>query len=315
MSLTFRSPLVLVALAAVAVAQDAKTVAVQKHLLRIAPSVGTTHTIVQSMDMTTKVGAGERKMEMLQSTKVWIEGKVASVDGGKTTLEQAYKRVKAKANGMANVDFDSDDPESRPGPMGQLADMVGEKIKTVMNDRGAVLDMVLPEGLESASGIDMKQAFAQAVPTMPEEPVAIGESWTTNMDMPMGQLGTLKCKVANKLISVEKGLARMDQTYEFSTEGLQLPGGMNMQVEAGAGFTVVDLSSGLPADSASEITLSMVGGPGGMEMRMGMKMTMKRVDPAAEAAAEAEAKKQAEAKKEAEAKQPVEAKKPEGTGK
>lgn len=279
--------------AAFAAAQDAKTTAAQKHLLRIVPSVGTTNLYLQTMQMTVSVKMGEegKPMDTEQSSSLWMQTKVVDCKDGKSKLEQTYQRMKVKMTGMANVDYDSDDPESRPGPMEALAESVGEKATVIMDSRGAIVSVELPEALDEAqagggSGLDIKQMLAQSVPQMPEEPVAIGHEWATEMPMPMGQLGKMKCTITNKLASVEKGLARIDQKLTFATDELKLPGGMEMSVGDASAFTVVDLSTGLPHDSNSSVAMVMSGGPANMKMTMTMVQAMKRVDPATEASAE-----------------------------
>jgi len=295
MSLTrLLSPFLAVAFAAAfSAAQDATTTAAQKHLLRVAPSVGRTNLYLQTMQMTMSMAVGEegKSMDMEQSSSLWMESKVVDSKEGKTKLEQTFRRIKAKMTGMANVDYDSDDPESRPGPLEALAESVGEKSTIVMDSRGAIMSVELPEALDEAqsaggTGVDLKQMLAQSVPQMPEEPVAIGHEWTTEMPMPMGQMGKLKCTVTNKLVSVEKGLARIDQKLAFATDELELPGGMEISVGEASAFTVVDLSTGMAHDSNSSVTMVMSGGPAKMKMTMKMVQAVKRVDPATEASAE-----------------------------
>jgi hypothetical protein len=135
---------------------------------------------------------------------------------------------------------------------------------------------------------------------MPDEPVAIGATWLSETNAPVGRFGDMKCKITNKLVSVEKGIARLDQKMEFATDALNLPGGMTIEVRDATAYTMVDLSSGMTADS--ETSMSMVMSmPQGMKMNMAMKTTMKRVDPAAEAAAKKDAKQGEAEKKPAEA--------------
>ncbi len=282
--------LVILAVASTASAQEASNAVVQQHLLRIEPSAGTTNRYLQTMQMTMSMEQGGQPMHMEQASSIWIEAKVVDVKDGKTKLEQTYKRIKVKMTGVARVDYDSDDPESRPGPMAALADCVDEKATLVMDQRGAIVSIELPAALDEAqsagSGADLKQALAQAVPHLPEAPIEIGHEWTTQMPMPMAQLGSLECSIKNKLISVEKGLARIEQQFAFATDGLKLPGGMTMSVEGATGFTVVDLATGLPHDSGNTMTMVMSGGPTNMKMTMKMSQAMKRVDPSAEASAD-----------------------------
>jgi hypothetical protein len=107
----------------------------------------------------------------------------------------------------------------------------------------------------------------QAVPEMPEEPVAIGATWLSETTAPMGRFGDMKCKITNKLVSVEKGIARLDQKMEFATDGLNLPGGMTIEVRDAMGYSLIDLSSGMAADSESSMTMVM-GMPQGMNPAM-----------------------------------------------
>lgn len=285
---------VLLSLFAVPVfAQDRAAPTVPKHLLRMAHVVGQEAYFCQAMDMTTKMQMGERTMDMGQSTMSFFTSTAKSVEGAYATIEQKFTRVKAKVSGMAQVDYDSNDPESRPGPLGALEEMVGESITLVMTDRGKVMGSKPSAGFPTESlersGMDLNQMLAQCVPEFPDQPIAIGESWVTEMKMPMGQMGDIHCKITNRLVEVEKGKAKLDQAYEFDTKDVQLPGGMQLKVDKGTGWTLLDLALGLPLDSQSTIEMSMTGGPGGgMNMQMAMQTVTKRVD--AQAAKEAPVK-------------------------
>lgn len=266
------------------VAQEPKAPAVEKHLLRMAHVVGKEAHFCQTMEMTSKMKMGERTMDMGQRTESYFTSTAKSVEGGKASIEQKFTRVKAKVSGMAQVDYDSDDPDSRPGPLGDLAEMVGESITLVMSDRGKVLETTpskdFPMESLERSGMDLKQMLAQSVPEFPDQPIAVGESFVTEMAMPMGQMGEIHCKITNKLVEVKQGEAKLEQTYEFDTKNVQLPGGMQLKVDKGTGYSVIDLAVGLPHDSQSVIEMSMAGGPqgAGMEMKMAMTTVTKRVE-------------------------------------
>ena len=275
------SVLVLV-LAPFAFAQEAAPA--QKHLLRMAHAVGKPAFYCQSTQMTSKVKMGERDVEMQQSTSMWYSATATKVEGGKATIEQAYLRVKAKAGGMMNAEFDSADPESDGGALRQLEDLVGESITLVMDDRGGVSETKpsagFPQRVLEQSGSDLENVLSQFVPQFPDQPIAIGEAWTTEMSLPMGQMGTAVCSITNKLTAIDKGIARVEQSYTIDTSSVQLPGGTKMESEGGAGFTNVDLATGYPVDSENRMTMRVQGGPNGLTMQMTMFASLKRAEEA-----------------------------------
>lgn len=272
------------ALSPFAMAQEPaqETAPAQKHLLRMAHSVGKSAFYCQSTEMTSKVKMGERDVEMAQSTSMWFSATATKVEGGKATVEQSYLRVKSKAGGMMNAEFDSADPESDGGALRQLGDLVGESITLVMDERGGVSETKpsagFPQRVLEQSGSDLKNVLSQFVPMFPDQPIAIGEAWTTELELPMGQLGKAVCSIANKLVAVDKGVARIEQSYTIDTSSVQLPGGTKMESEGGSGFTSIDLATGYPVDSENRMTMRVQGGPGGLSMQMTMVASLKRAE-------------------------------------
>lgn len=263
-----------------------------KHLLRMTPAVGTKGDYVQVQEMTNDMAMGGRNMKTTQTTTIYSTATTKAVEGGKASIDQKYTRITAKADGMmGKVDYDSANEDSSPGAMARLEDLVDQTLTLVMNDRGKVVETKtsneFPNDAIESTGIGLEQALAQCVPEFPEKEIAIGESWTTTMTLPLPQLGEMECKVVNKLVEVADGKAKLEQEFEFDTSKLTLPPGAKLEAKKTTGFTRIDLVSGLPVESVSTMTMNIeANGVGGaMQMTMSSINKLSRAVPAKEAAA------------------------------
>lgn len=291
MSFARRVPFVLVPLFAASLFAQEPTA--QKHVLRMTPKAGAEGHYVQSSDMHNEMKMGERTMKMGQSTAMYFTATTKSVDGGKATIEQKYTRVAAKSdNPMGKVDYDSAKPDSRPGPMAQLAELIGETLTLGMNERGKVVETKtsddFPTDAVDKSGVGLEQALGQCVPEFPEQGIAIGESWTTSMNLPLPGMGEMQCSIVNKLVEVGNGKAKLEQEFQFDTSKLQLPNGAKLEAKKSTGYTILDLATCLPIDSESTMVMDMTAqGPGGgMSMAMSVTSKLARVEPTKEPAKE-----------------------------
>lgn len=273
--------------AAALLAQDP---AAKKYLLRMAPVAGSEGHYVQSSDMHNAMKMGERTMNMGQSTAMYFTATTKSVEGGKATIEQKYTRVVAKSdNPMGKVDYDSANADSRPGPMAQIAEMIDESVTFGMNDRGKVVETKTSEGFPTdaveKSGVGLEQSLSQCVPEFPEKEIAVGESWTTTMALPLPNMGEMQCTIVNKLVEVTAGRAKLEQEFQFDTSKLQLPNGAKLEAKKSTGYTILDLATCLPVDSESTMVMDMTAG-GGMTMAMSVTSKLARVEPKKEGGAE-----------------------------
>lgn len=266
--------------------------AAQKYLLRMTPAVGTKGDYVQVQEMTSDMAMGGRNMKTTQTTTIYSTATTKAVEGGKASIDQKYTRVTAKADGMmGKVDYDSANPESRAGSMAKLEELIDQTLTLVMNDRGKVVETKMsndfPNDAIESTGIGLEQALAQCVPEFPEKEIAIGESWTTTMTLPLPQLGEMQCKVVSKLVEVADGKAKLEQEFDFDTSKLTMPAGAKLEAKKTTGFTRIDLVSGLPVESVSTMTMSMEanGGGGAMQMTMSSTNKLSRVVPTKEATA------------------------------
>ncbi|MGE3174946.1 MAG: DUF6263 family protein [Planctomycetota bacterium] len=280
-----------VLLAAPLVAQDAAP----RHLLRMAFEPGKPAWYRQSVDMSSTMKIGGQDMVTGMKMAVVLRTEVLEVTGGKASMRHTFERITAKMdNPMMKVDYDSDDPDSRPGALAILEDVVGESLQVQVDDHGRFSDAKPSAGFpEQASemfgGGELNRFLGQNVPELPDQPVAIGESWQTTTEMPMGPTGNAKVTVTNTLMEVGGGRARIRQVMSVDVDDLKVPGGGQMQMDKAEGFTVLDLATGMPIESEMQMVSKVVN----TQVSMDMSMTL-RVDavpaPAAKAVPATDAK-------------------------
>src|SRR5262245_20692604 len=114
--------------------------AAPKHLLRNAYEVGKTTWYRETMAVDNQAKLGDTPMNTTMAFEVVFRCDTKEVVEGKATLRRTFTRVKAKATGPLKVDFDSADPESRPGAFGSLADMVDQWVEVREDERGRIAE-------------------------------------------------------------------------------------------------------------------------------------------------------------------------------
>lgn len=263
-----------------------------QHLLRMAYEPGKVEFYEQSTVAVTSAKLKDRAVETTMTSSVLLRSEIEKVEAGKATVQRRFERITAHMQGLMKLDYDSDDPESRPGPFEPLADMVGESVTLQMNDRGGITEVKLskefPERVFEMLGGDIQQMFAQSVPELPEQPIAVGGKWSTELSVGTGQMGAMKVRIDNELATVEGRLARLEQVMTIDPASAKLPAGVVLTSERAQGFTVIDLATGMPQDSQMELVMKVQGGgPQPIDVTMRMTMRMKRTEaPAKKAAAE-----------------------------
>jgi hypothetical protein len=279
--------LTLLLVSATAAAQD-------KHTLRYQLAPGPTVWCQTDQDMNMVMKMGEQEMKTSMQTSTWMEGKVVAVKDGTASVEQKYARVKSKSSGMGgNSEYDSDVAGSKPGMMMRdLAKLVGQSATVQMDATGKILAVNIPTGVEAGlekAGMSLKQTFEQSIMTWPKEPIAVGGTWITEYDMPMGQMGKGKAKVTNKLVGVKDNVATLEQTTELTIDAKGMPPGMKLEVTKATGSAKIDLRAAMPLEMVSDIEMKMQGGADSpMDMTMLMHSAVKQVAaPAAKKADEA----------------------------
>ncbi|MGC6486112.1 MAG: DUF6263 family protein [Planctomycetota bacterium] len=265
-------PLALVLTAAAQAQEQGKT----KHLLRFDFKPGTVAKQVMTQDMTMTMAMGAEDMVTKMTMSMFQTYTVQSVEGDKAAIEQKITRVKAVMdNPMMQVDYDSSDEDSDPGMLEGLADLVDSTIRMKLSNRGKPSDVKLPEEVSDAAGAggpDLEQMISQIVTALPEQPVAIGETWTVDQDMAMGQMGDTSTKVTYKLLGVTDSEIMLEQSLKMDLSTMEVPPGMEVKDATAKGKITIDRRTGLPKTSVLDMTMQM---DGPMAMTMALKVTLK----------------------------------------
>lgn len=267
-----------------------------KHTLRYQFQPNASFWSEQTQAMNMVMVMGEHQVKNTMTTTTSIESKVGEVKDGTAAIDQTFRRVQAKSDGMGmKVDYDSDIEGSKPGMMKSLADLVGKGCNIKVEAGGRLAEMTLSDEMEDLlekSGMSMKQTLEQSFMAWPKDPIAIGETWTTKFDMPMGQIGTGKVTVTNKLVDVKGTVVTLEQTLAVDLSAAKMPGGGTLEVTKATGTSKIDLTKPMPVESAMDMEMKMGGEGAKSSMTMTMRQTMKLVDaPAPKKPAEAPADK------------------------
>ena len=130
----------------------------------------------------------------------------------------------------------------------------------------------MPEDAGGEGGVDVEQMTTQIFNQLPAEPVAIGDTWTVDQKMPLGQMGESDTKVTYKLVSVSDSEIVLEQTFAMDLDAMEMPGGMTVESAKATGKVTLDRRSGLPKSKTMDMMMVM---DGPMAMEMELKLTMK----------------------------------------
>ena len=254
-------------------AQDAK-----KHNLRLNFKPGTVLHTVLEQDTNMDMSMGGRAMNMVMKMQMFTKYTVESLEEDVGTISTEFTRVKMNMDNpmLGEIAYDSADENSDPGMLGAVADLVGAKTKMKLTKGGKMLGVEVPDSVGAEIervGIDLEQMFQQSVVVLPEKPVAIGDTWKTDIAMKLGQMGEMKIGVENKLVAVNGNNVTIEQKMDLDLDGIEMPGGMTMKITESKGTSTLDLNLGI--FKAMNMTMVMKVGEEGDEMQMTMKMVQK----------------------------------------
>ena len=119
----------------------------------------------------------------------------------------------------------------------------------------------------AAAGMDMEQTVNQMMAQLPETPVAIGDTWMTSFQQPMGALGEITIDCVNKLIAVAGVQATIEQDMKLDLDAAAAP--IKAKPMVAKTTMVLDLSEGLPIRMNMQMEMVLT-----EPMAMDMKMTM-----------------------------------------
>ncbi len=265
-------------LAASAVAQDVTTAKpAQKHMVRFSFKQGAVRHSVLDMDMNMSMNMGAQDIETKVKTTMWTSTSVKAINGNTADIVQKITRVKAKSDSLVmKVNYDSDDEDSDPGAMEGLDELVGESTTLKLTDQGKVSDVKVPEAANDmqASGVNLNEILKSTVTQLPAHPIAIGDTWKVDQEVPLGANGTANGVIHYKLLAIDKTSITLEQKLVIDTENVQAVGMKGMKMSA-KGTSKLDLMTGSPIEM--DVTTRME-----MDAGMSIKMVMRqRITPAA----------------------------------
>lgn len=224
----------------------------EKVQLRIRPQVGDTQNMLVTVNMNMD---NPEEMDMKMISKMDME--VADKEDEIYTYNMTYKSIKMnmQAGGMTiSYDSESEDQGGLGGLIGeQMKGFFGKPMVMKMNDRGQVISLDLPGGLDANQTGDMGSV---AIP-LPEEPVGVGDSWTSERKLDENDVMKMDMKVTK--ITVDE--------VHIETEG-QI-GEKDENTGSFTGEYRIDRKTGFTKDGTMEMQLMADGNP--IKMNMNFK--------------------------------------------
>ncbi|MEW4569415.1 DUF6263 family protein [Tautonia sp. JC769] len=192
-------------------------------------------------------------------------------DDGSARVAQTIERVRVSLDSQfASFAYDSQDDAAGEGPAAMLKPvidaLVGSRVVLVMNTRGEVSDVEVPDemierlrnagpgaqalqNLASAEG--MKGLIGQSTLILPEEEVEAGASWTRNVELPTPQ-GVLALTNTYTLEEAESDSAAriaLSMNIDDFKVAPDSPFEMKVEEQSGTGTYTFDTSAGRLASS------------------------------------------------------------------
>lgn len=191
----------------------------EKHLLRYQFKPGETvrWRVVHLAKVRTTVGGTTQTTETVsKSIKAW---KVTEVtDAGSATFENLVEHIdmRSKITGRQEVTYNSNTDEEPPAGFADAAASVGKPLSLItLNDRGEV---IARKNLHKATTNPNK---GQLTMTLPEEPIAVGKTWSFPYEMmiPTNNGTVVKIKTQQKyaLERVKNGVATISMATVILT--------------------------------------------------------------------------------------------------
>ncbi len=153
----------------------------EKHLLRyqFKPGEAVRWRVVHLAKVKTTVGGTTQTTESIsKSVKLWKVTEVS--DAGSATFEHLVEHVDmwSKITGRQEVTYNSNTDEEPPAGFADVAASVGKPLSLItLNDRGEVI------GRKNRHKATANPNEGQVTMTLPEEPIAVGETWSFPYEM------------------------------------------------------------------------------------------------------------------------------------
>ncbi|MBK9384358.1 MAG: hypothetical protein IPN34_05990 [Planctomycetes bacterium] len=260
----------------------------QRHELRFSYAKDAITWHRMSSEMAMQMDMFGQKIETQVSIEMTMHTKVVEVlADGSAKMERTMKRLQTKLSNpmMGEQVYDSDVKDADAGQMADMAVLVGVTMKFQMDRRGQVKNLKFPPELEEKlsgqmSVDDLESMFAKESIVLPEQAVAIGETWKAENTMPLGGgMGEVKMAQENKLLSFANGVAVIEQKVSFGEpQEMESPMGGTMKVtgQPATGKVELNLSAGRAEKTGTKMKLNMTGT--GMNMDIDMDLQLVRIE-------------------------------------
>lgn len=248
--------------------------------------VGTRYVYVMDIESETKIQPPGRAktvtQKMLMSQEMAISVLRETGEGGRV-IEQEFlsQKMEMKMGDQTIMAYDSKAlaPEDANPAVAVLLKMIGKKLTLTLAPDGRVEKLEgFEELLGDGGGNPQMQAamkgvfneeqfkrFFDLANQLPREPVSIGDSWRTEMQVPLGPLGNLGVDLTSTLEAVDTreghrvAIVGVEGTLASTGTAKGMPGGMELEIQSGrqSGRNQFDVGEGMLRESAIEQELSM----------------------------------------------------------
>lgn len=238
--------------------------------------------MTQEMTQVLKMGTQPEPVTIKNDMTTDMTWSVKSVDPqGQITITQTIRRIRMKTDlpelGLTNIDTQGDEAPNEIGEqmLKSLKPLIGLEISQVMNNRGKVLDVTIPqEAFQNTQSNplanqmfspkmleDMTRKFSLQ---LPEQAVKVGHAWSTNaeMDGPVGKV-TVKNDYTYDGISQEEGQEGLDKIklkmqMDFPGGGEDAPGTkIDVKQQNSHGYLLFDVDAGRLVSSEVQQDMKM----------------------------------------------------------
>lgn len=236
-----------------------------------------------NMEMNTEVMG----LKMLMNMDMVGLMNVKDVRSNETEVNSTISTVKVTMTvPMGGVTtYDSESPNKESNPMTASFDkMVGKAFSMVIDKKGKVLRTIGLDSLMSMgeNGTSLDGIFKQSMAILPDHPVKIGDSWTSDQVIDMQGL---KMNVKNtwklKEISSIDAICDVVSSYSIAPVDVNKEGQLINMSGSGnqTGIIHIDLKTGFTTKSALNTDIEMKMKSSGMEMpmKMNMKLNMAKI--------------------------------------
>lgn len=230
----------------------------------------------QKMSMTMPDPRGGDQVMKMENNMDMDTNLIAKEHAKGTEVTMDITRVKMSVGMAGNMmmDYDSEKGD-QAGPLSAaFKPMLENDLVAVFDGDGKLLEF---KGADKIKGLDqagidadtMKNMMTQTSQMLPNKDVNVGESWSTNIELPMGKMaaGPIKLKLDCKLESYEGDMAKVSFSGKLDAKLGEEGKSINFKADKFDGNYTFDTKIGQIVDTTTNMNFAMtVQEAGGMAM-------------------------------------------------